>query len=369
MIEQLSSVLQAFLSFKAYVMLPIVILVIALLLRMRVVEALVSALRLGVGFAGVFVAFNFFVENVSPAVEALAQNRGLEFPVLDVGWPPLAAITWSSLIAPISIPLVIILNIIMLATNTTRTIYIDMWNIWHFALIGALVQNLTGSLLLGLLATFLITVYALKTCDWSAPYIRKEIGLTSVTVSPVSVTGQVPFAVVMDRLYSRIPGFRKLEYNPEKRGKEIGAIGEPIVIGAIVGILLGLAAAYSVAEILELCVHLSVVMFLIPVSAGMIAEGFKPISSHLNEIIKRRFPNKGDLYVAVHTGIVLGHKSTITTALILMPISLVLALVLPGNRTLPLGDLPNLISVMALITLAHGGNVIRAVITGTPIVV
>jgi len=29
--------------------------------------------------------------------------RGFNFPVLDVGWPPLAAITWGSPIAPISI--------------------------------------------------------------------------------------------------------------------------------------------------------------------------------------------------------------------------------------------------------------------------
>jgi PTS system galactitol-specific IIC component len=56
------------------------------------------------------------------------------------------------------------------------------------------------------------------------------------------------------------------------------------------------------------------------------------------------------------------------TGLILMPVSILLALLIPGNRILPLGDLPNLLSVMALITLASRGNVVRAVVTGLPIV-
>lgn len=51
-----------------------------------------------------------------------------------------------------------------------------------------------------------------------------------------------------------------------------------------------------------------------------------------------------------------------------MPIALLIALVLPGNRTLPLGDLPNLLSIIAVTVLISRGNVIRAVMTGIPIV-
>jgi galactitol PTS system EIIC component len=110
---------------------------------------------LAAGFAGVFIAFNFFVTNISPAVQQLSQVRGLNFPVLDVGWPPLAAITWASPLAAISIPMVLIANLLMLATGLTRTIYIDIWNYWHFAMIGALVLAMSGSMWLGLSATLL----------------------------------------------------------------------------------------------------------------------------------------------------------------------------------------------------------------------
>ena len=74
------------------------------------------------------------------------------------------------------------------------------------------------------------------------------------------------------------------------------------------------------------------------------------------------------LSIAMDTGILMTNPSVIATGLILIPVSLVLAFILPGNRVIPLGDLPNLLSVMAVIVLVMRGNVIRAVIAGVPIV-
>ena len=136
---QLQEFLAVFFSFKAYVMLPLIMLVIALAVGLPLKRALLGTVALAAGFAGVFIAFNFFVANISPAVQQLSVVRGLDFPVLDVGWPPLAAITWASPLAAISIPLILVLNLLMLAAGWTRTIYIDIWNFWHFALVGALV--------------------------------------------------------------------------------------------------------------------------------------------------------------------------------------------------------------------------------------
>ena len=84
---QLSQWLAVFFSFKAYVMLPLIMLVIALGVGVPVKRAVLSAVALAAGFSGVFIAFNFFVANISPAVEQLSTVRGLDFAVLDVGWP------------------------------------------------------------------------------------------------------------------------------------------------------------------------------------------------------------------------------------------------------------------------------------------
>ena len=367
--EQLSRAIDSFFSFPAYVMLPLIIFVMALIVRMRLRDAFLVGLRLGVGFAGVFIAFDFFVSNISPAVEALSEVRDLDFPVLDVGWPPLAAITFGSLIGPLSIPFVVVLNVLMLALRWTRTVYIDLWNIWHFALVGALLQAVTGSLWLGLAATVVIAVYTFKNADFSAGYVENEVGLRSVAISPLSVTGVIPYAATMDRIYDRIPGLRRLNFNPEKQGRSVGLIGEPMVLGLLVGLLLAIAAGYSVRDTLELGIHIAAVMFLLPRAAGLIGEGFAPLGDHLKEVLARRFGADHELYFAMDTGVIMSHKSVMAGGLLLIPVALILAFVMPGNRILPLGDLPNLISVMSIVVLLHRGNVIRGVLSGIPIMV
>jgi len=364
----LTKILDTFFSFPAYVMLPILIFVLALIVRMRLRDAFLVGLRLGVGFAGVFIAFDFFVANIAPAVESLSAVRGLDFPVLDVGWPPLAAITFGSLIGPLSIPFVILLNIVMLALRLTRTVYIDLWNIWHFALVGALVQIVTGSLGLGLAATVLIAVYGLKNADYSAPYVDRETGLKSVAISPLSAIGVIPFAASLDRVFNRIPGLRALDFNPQKRGRSIGLIGEPMVLGLLVGLLLAVAAGYSLRDTLELSIHIAAVMFLLPRAAGLIGEGFSPMGDHLKDVLAKRFGSDRELHFAMDVGVIMHHKSVMAGGLLMIPVTLLLAFLIPGNRILPIGDLPGLISAMSLIVLVHRGNVVRAVLTGIPLV-
>lgn len=375
---QLQEFLAVFFSFKAYVMLPLIMLVIALAVGLPLKRALLGTVALAAGFAGVFIAFNFFVANISPAVQQLSVVRGLDFPVLDVGWPPLAAITWASPLAAISIPLILVLNLLMLAAGWTRTIYIDIWNFWHFALVGALVMASAGSLWLGLSATLLLAAFCFKMAEWSSPDVEREMGLKGVAASPLSVNGWVPYAAAMDWVFDRIPGVRSLNYNPQNAAAKaaeaddlslVDLLSEPMVIGLLMGLALALAAGYGLKETLELSVHVAAVMYLLPKSAGLIGEATMPITTALRDQVARRFPSRQNLIVALDTGFLMGHKSVIMTGLILMALAIVIALVLPGNHVLPLGDLPNLISIMSLSVLMFRGNVVRAVLAGIPVIV
>jgi len=368
--ETINSILDLFFSFKAYVMLPIIIFIIAIALRMGLKQSLLISLKLAVGFASVFIAFDFFVANISPAVERISEVRGLDFPVLDVGWPPLAAITWASPVAPVSIPLILGLNILMLALGLTKTIYIDIWNYWHFALIGALIDHLTGSFWLAILAVLMLAVYSFKLTEWTAPDVEREIGLPGMSASPVSVNGLIPYTVVINWVFEHIPGLRKLNYNPSKHeeGKS-NLLGEPMIIGLLIGLLLSIAAGYDLKGVLETGIHIAAVMFLLPVAAGLIGDGMHPLTQKLRDSVESRFPNRKNLVIALDTGFLMKNRSVMVTGLILMPIAIGIALILPGNRTLPLGDLPNLISVMSLSVLVFRGNVFRAVIAGIPVIV
>jgi len=380
--ETLSAVIAFIFSFKAYVMLPAIILVVALVIRMKAGQAALSALRLGVGFAGIFIAFGFFVQQIAPAVTSMVKSRGLDFPVLDVGWPPLAAITWASPIAPITIVMVLGLNFLMLTLNVTRTINIDIWNYWHFALVGALVQGVTGSLLLGLAATALIAVYSIIAADWSAPHVQRECGLKGISITTLSINGMLPYAVAANRVFDAIPGVRRVGVRGPAQAdaggpggkapagtRRFGVLMEPMAIGALVGVLFGILAAYDVKRILELAINVAAVMFILPLCGGLIGRAMEPVSLRLKEIIQRRFPHKTVLYVGMDGGVIMQNSAVIVTGLILMPLSIAIAFVLPGNRVLPLGDLANLIAVMSVLVLAVRGNVFRGVIIGIPIVV
>ncbi|WP_210547074.1 PTS transporter subunit IIC [Rhodoferax sp. PAMC 29310] len=377
--DSFQHLLTVFFSFKAYVMLPIIIFLIALAARVPLQRALFSTVALAAGFAGVFIAFDFFVANISPAVRQLSLARGLSFPVLDVGWPPLAAITWASPLAAISIPLVLLTNLVLLAVGWTRTIYIDIWNYWHFAFMGVLVMSTSGSLWLGLSATLVLAIYCFKMTEWTAPDVERETGLKGISASPISVNGLVPYVAGVDWLLDRIPGIKAINYNPAQKKQAVSdaedqltaldMLSEPMVIGVLMGLALALAADYGLKESLELSVHIAAVMYLLPKSAGLIGEAMMPITTALREQVERHFPSRKNLVVAMDTGFLMHHKSVVVTGLLLMALAIGIALVLPGNRVLPLGDLPNVISVMSLSVLMMRGNVFRAVLAGIPVII
>ncbi|WP_348235378.1 PTS transporter subunit IIC, partial [Salmonella enterica] len=79
----------------------------------------------------------------------VVERTAISLAVVDLGWAALAAITWGSTMAPFVIPLTMLINVGMLALNKSRTVDVDMWNYWHFALAGTLVYYSTGSFVLG----------------------------------------------------------------------------------------------------------------------------------------------------------------------------------------------------------------------------
>lgn len=365
--EQIASVVKAFFEFKAYVMLPVIVLILALAARMRFKDALISSLRLAAGFAGLLMAFNYFVSRISPAVKAFVAIRGLDYPIIDVGWPPLPAITWTWNLAPLCILLVIGLNVVMLAARATNMLYIDIWNYWHFAFMGSLLLGAGASLPMVFAAVLAIGVYTIKTSEWSAPFVERECGLKAIGISPFSVGGLLPYAVGMDKLLGAIPGLRRIVIDPSKtKSDEKPLLAEPIVIGFVLGILLAVAAGYRVKEVLELGVEVAAVMFIMPACGQLMATGMGSVSTALRGAVQKRFP-KRDLVIAMDTGVIMNNASVIATGLVLMPLAILVAFVVPGNKMLPLGDLPNLISLFSLLTVAMGGNVFRAVLACIPL--
>lgn len=365
----LYTVVQYALGFGPTVLLPLVLFFLALFFKVKPAKALRSSLIVGIGFVGIYAIFDILTSNVGPAAQAMVERTGISLPVVDLGWPPLAAITWGSPIAPFVIPLTILINVAMLALNKTRTVDVDMWNYWHFALAGTLVFYSTGSFILGLSAAAVAAIVVLKLADWSAPLVDKYFGLEGISLPTLSSVVFFPIGLLFDKIIDKIPGLNSIHIDPENVQKKLGIFGEPMMVGTILGVLLGIIAGYDFKHILLLGISIGGVMFILPRMVRILMEGLLPLSEAIKKYLNTKYPGRDDLFIGLDIAVAVGNPAIISTALILTPISVFIAFLLPGNKVLPLGDLANLAVMASMIVLACRGNIFRAVITAIPVII
>ncbi|EAQ6832411.1 PTS galactitol transporter subunit IIC [Salmonella enterica] len=365
----LYTVVQYVLGFGPTVLLPLVLFFLALFFKVKPAKALRSSLIVGIGFVGIYAIFDILTSNVGPAAQAMVERTGISLPVVDLGWPPLAAITWGSPIAPFVIPLTMLINVAMLALNKTRTVDVDMWNYWHFALAGTLVYYSTGSFVLGLSAAAIAAIVVLKLADWSAPLVAKYFGLEGISLPTLSSVVFFPIGLLFDKIIDKIPGVNRIHIDPENVQKKMGIFGEPMMVGTILGVLLGIIAGYDFKHILLLGISIGGVMFILPRMVRILMEGLLLLSEAIKKYLNAKYPGRDDLFIGLDIAVAVGNPAIISTALILTPISVFIAFLLPGNKVLPLGDLANLAVMASMIVLACRGNIFRAVITAIPVIV
>ncbi|EBE9895271.1 PTS galactitol transporter subunit IIC [Salmonella enterica] len=365
----LYTVVQYVLGFGPTVLLPLVLFFLALFFKVKPAKALRSSLIVGIGFVGIYAIFDILTSNVGPAAQAMVERTGISLPVVDLGWPPLAAITWGSPIAPFVIPLTMLINVAMLALNKTRTVDVDMWNYWHFALAGTLVYYSTGSFVLGLSAAAIAAIVVLKLADWSAPLVAKYFGLEGISLPTLSSVVFFPIGLLFDKIIDKIPGVNRIHIDPENVQKKMGIFGEPMMVGTILGVLLGIIAGYDFKHILLLGISIGGVMFILPRMVRILMEGLLPLSEAIKKYLNAKYPGRDDLFIGLDIAVAVGNPAIISTALILTPISVFIAFLLPSNKVLPLGDLANLAVMASMIVLACRGNIFRAVITAIPVIV
>ena len=141
------------------------------------------------------------------------------------------------------------------------------------------------------------------------------------------------------------------------------------MIGLILGVVIGILAKYDLKGVLNLGINLGAVMLIMPRMVKLLMEGLLPLSDAIRDFLRKRYPDRDDLYIGLDIAVAVGHPSVIATALMLIPMGILLAVILPGNRLLPLGDLANLWVPISMVVLACKGNVIRSFIIGIPILI
>jgi PTS system galactitol-specific IIC component len=358
-----------FLGFKPYVMLPAIIFTLSLVFGIKPGTAIKSSLQLGIAFIGIFMTFDFFVALIKPVIEALIKRSGLEMGILDVGWPPLAAITWSYKLAPVLLVAFILINLLMLITRLTKVVNIDLWNYWHVIFVAALVQHISGSWLWAVGISAACFVLTLKLAEWSAPWVRQYSGMEGVCIPHLSGIIHFPLARLAVKLFEKIPGLRSVHADPESIKKRLGLLGEPMILGLLMGLGLGLGAGYDVKKLLELAFGFAAVIFILPVMGGILGSALLPISEGMKIFLGKRLPHLGQTWIGLDVAVLFGIPATLVSAVLLIPVSIGLAFLLPGVKFIPLGDLTNLVVPLAIISAATRGNIIHNLIIGIPMII
>ncbi|MDU8923829.1 PTS galactitol transporter subunit IIC [Pasteurellaceae bacterium LIM206] len=358
-----TEVMQYILDLGPSVMLPIVIMIFSLLLGMKFGESFKAGLQIGIGFVGIGLVIGLMLDSIGPAAKAMAQVFDINLHVIDLGWPGASPITWASQIALVAIPIAIGVNIFMLLFKMTRVVNVDIWNIWHMTFTGALVHIATGSYWLGILGVVIHAAFVYKLGDWFARDTKHFFELDGIAIPHGTSAYLGPIAVLVDTIINKIPGLNKINFSAEDLQKRFGALGEPVTVGFIMGIIIGLLAGYSVKEVLQLAVKTAAVMLLMPRVIKPIMDGLTPIAKQARKKLQARFGGQ-EFLIGLDPALLLGHSSVVSASLLFIPITIFLAVVLPGNEILPFGDLATIGFFVAMAVAVHQGNLFRTLISG-----
>ena len=340
-LETVSTVFQALINAGAYVMLPIIITIIGLVFRMNIGKAFKSGITITCGFVGINLLVNLLKSAVSPAASAMVANFGLNLDVTDVGWGAISSVTWASPIVAFLVFEILGINILMLVLKLTKTMDVDIWNYHHMMIAGILVFFVTNNIVWALIATAFTAVMTLKFADWTSPLIEHFFGIPDVTLPTISYTSSIIIAAPLNWVIDRIPGLNKVNISIRNVQKYLGIFGDPMMLGLILGCLM-------------------------PKMTAMFVEGLMPISDGAQKFTTKHFGGQS-LSIGLDAAVVVGNPEVITTALIMIPVTIFLAFVLPGNRMMPLADLSVVTFRVALVVALCRGNVFRSILISIPV--
>ena len=361
----------------AAVMMPIIFTVLGLCIGIKFGDALNAGLKVGVGFVGLSIVTALLTSALGPALNTVVDIYDLQLRVFDMGWPAAAAVAYNTAVGAFIIPVCLGVNLLMLFTKTTRTVNIDLWNYWHFAFIGAVIYFASDSLAWGFFGAIVCYIITLILADMTAKKFQDYYkDMDGISIPQPFCAGFVPFAWAINKGLDAIPGMNRLEIDAEGMKKKFGLLGEPLFLGVVVGIVIGCLTCRSWAEIVDqipyilgLGIKMGAVMALIPRVTVFFIEGLKPISDATRSLIARKFKGADGLNIGMSPALVIGHPTTLVVSLLLIPVTLLLAVVLPGNQFLPLASLAGMFYVFPLVLPFTKGNVVKTFIVGLVVLV
>lgn len=360
----MDGIIRYILELGAAVFLPVVMILIALLVKMPPKKAVICGITLGIAFTGMNVVLGFMFSSISPAAAAFVKSTGINLTTIDVGWSPVAAIAWAWPYALMVFPIQIAINVLMLAIGWTNCLNVDMWNVWGKILTALMVTALTDSVALGLVAAAVQVVFELKNADILQRSIQRTSQLPDVTCAHVMNLEAVLLAP-LNRLLDFVPGINKVNINADQLKEKIGVFGENSVMGFIVGGSIAAIGGYDLKGILTTAMQVATALVLFPLVANLFMDSLGPIAKAAGDFMRAKY-NGREFFIGVDWPILAGRSELWVAAILLVPIELLFAILLAKagfSNVLPLAAIINIAFVVPALIITNG-NLLRMLLLG-----
>lgn len=329
------------------IFLPIIMILIGMIIKMKFKRAVIAGITLGIAFTGMSLILGFMFDTISPVASAFVAKTGIELNTVDVGWAPMSAISWAWPYALFMFPVQIAVNLLLLSFKFTNILNVDMWNVWGKIFTATIVAAITGSVLLGFVAAIIQIILELKTGEVTQKRIQKITQIPGITCTHY-MTLQSAMMYPVNQILDMIPFLKNSNADANKLKSKIGVFGENSVMGFIIGGLLALLAGYSIKDTLDISMKVATSLVLFPMVAKLFMQALAPIAEAVEKFMKSKFKDR-EIFIGLDWPFLAGQPELWVISIIIVPISIVLALIFSKaglSTILPLAGIVNVIVVV-----------------------
>lgn len=361
-------------NFGSAIIVPFIIVIIALIFRVKPGKAVLSGLYAGVSLMG----FSLIIGAYTPIITPLVQNMssvmagitGVNLNTFDVGWQATSVVAFATSAGMIYLGLGIALQTVLFLVKWTNIFQpSDLWNNYSYIVWGAMVIFATGSFPLGIACMVLLNLYSLLISELVAKRWSSYYNYPNCTIIAMHNVEPAIFAVLIDPIFNLLH-LNKVKLNPQNIEKKLGFLGEPMTLGFIIGALIGILGSVQTlntlagwGDVLEAAIATAAIMTIFPKIASMFAQAFAPITEAARVFMKNA--GEREWYIAVNDAVGYGEPATLISGLLLIPIMVAVSVVLPGNQVLPVVDLLAIPYMVQGLVAVYKGNISKILVAGT----
>lgn len=356
-VEAANMAFQSLITLGMPLIMCLVLTIAALAMKAKLSKALEGGIKLALALTAMGIIINVLTSSFTPVMQKVVQATGVQLSIIDVGWAPLATITWGSVYTLFFIFVLVVVNLGMLFLGKTQTLDVDIFNMWHTAVVGLIVLYYSGNnLLLAAILVALIGVLKFINADLMKPTFNKLLNMPDANPTTTTHMNYMlnPVVMIFDTLFEAVfPYLDKYDFDASSLNKKIGFWGSKFAIGVYIGVVLGIAGRQSVKEIVTLAFTAGMCLELFSVVGSWFIAAVEPLSQGITNYMTEKL--KGKSYnIGIDWPFLAARSEMWTVANILAPVMFVMALLLPGSGIVPMGGIIAIGLTPALLVVTRG---------------